>query len=594
MQTQVPPMIMIQLPGYECQLNQDGVTHSIQKLESALRDLLMMAVVPVVLVKDDYVTRTNHNSDKEEEDPHAALLMIGEHVPLQCAKYKITNTTTTTTTSSSTFLIPCKTHEETINYRSSCTFQILKHDISEHECHLQYAMRCCKQAVPLQADYFPVATPRIQTAMNIVMKLLNLVNKCADKHKTSGAVSFCGYKYERLRKYLSSVSFVSSWGDDLDCVVTFNYCEPIYHSTDDATTDCNDHENCNGSFFKGDASNNKSRSQILAQATEFFLDCRDSISCLILRSKNLKETIGKKNDNEAAYMEDVLYMRNKKSSLDQDDVIEVCLEVDRCVGKESFLPIYYSKPINAFSHPNRNTMLQALNWIMKKLKDIGSLWKKGVGANDDGCDITKKNLYMLEMYCGCGAHTMAVAKSNIFDSIVAIELDQRLVDACIVNCKRNGCCPSLMTIEQEGSQDARHHGVTPVHVFQGNASEWAKKSTSFWKQTQKETRAANHCNDTVSNKTSKSFWYNQYYHVLLVDPPRMGLGEDVIQLAIHGSFEHIIYVSCGKRALIRDLMLLREAFDVVDLVITDLFPRTDSVETILHLQRRSRKMNATM
>jgi SAM-dependent methyltransferases related to tRNA (uracil-5-)-methyltransferase len=583
MQTQVPPMIMIQLPGYECQLNQDGVTHSTQKLESTLRDLLMMEVVPVV-AKDDYGSSTRTKNDNDEQEQ----LMNSELVPLQCAKS----------------IIPCRTHEETINYRSSCTFQILKHDISQHECHLQYAMRCCKQAVPLQADYFPVATPRIQKAMNNVMELLNLVNKCADNHKTSGTVSFCGYKYERLRKYLSSVSFVSSWNDDLDCVVTFNYCEPIYYSTDATTNNCNDHENCNGSFFQGDASN-KSRSQLLSQATEFFVDCHDSISCLILRSKNLKETIGKKNDNEV-YMEDVLYMRNKKSSLDHGDVIEVCLEVDGCAGagasagasadKGNFLPIYYSKPINAFSHPNRNTMLQALNWIMNKLKDIGSLWRKGGsgGGGGDGCDITKKNLYMLEMYCGCGAHTMAVAKSNIFDSIVAIELDQRLVDACIVNCRRNGCCPSLMTIEQEGSQDARHYGVTPVHVFQGNASEWAKKSTSFWKQTQKETRAANYCNDTVSNKTSKSFWYNQYYHVLLVDPPRMGLGEDVIQLAIHGSFEHIIYVSCGRKALIRDLMLLREAFDVVDLVITDLFPRTDSVETILHLQRRSRKMNTTM
>jgi hypothetical protein len=32
--------LMIQLPGYECQLNQDGVTHSRKKVESALNNLM--------------------------------------------------------------------------------------------------------------------------------------------------------------------------------------------------------------------------------------------------------------------------------------------------------------------------------------------------------------------------------------------------------------------------------------------------------------------------------------------------------------------------------------------------------------------------
>lgn len=519
--------IRIQLPGYECQLNQDGVTHSRQKVESALNDLLEENVISILV-------------DEKKELEKQVLT------------------------------IPCQTHEETLNYRSSCTFQIVQEKISQHEFEMQYAMRCCKEAVPLQTDYFPVATPRIQKVMKLVMGRLNHRQTLVidNQNPTAEKVHwYMHYKYECIRKNLSSISFVASWRDDLDCVVTFNYSQPLYDYDNDVTMDA------------ASTVCDNSRTKMLSQAAEFFRDCNDSISSLILRSKNLKETIGR----PLFYIEDVLYLkRMQMSSVDVVsgvDAFKVCLALDGVDDNdngENYVPIFYSKPIDAFHHPNRNTMLQALNWMMNRLKALRM-------DSDDGCKRGVHN--MLEMYCGCGAHTMAIAKSNIFDSIVAIELDQRLVDACIVNCKRNGCFP--MTKEDSGTHGATTMVVetTPVYVFQGDASEWAKKIVLKNKnKRQQKTETSN----TVSNnyKSSKSYWYNQYYHVLLVDPPRMGLGEDVINLAIHGSFEHIIYVSCGKRALIRDLKLLRETFDIVDLVITDLFPRTDSVETILHLRRK--------
>ena len=71
----------------------------------------------------------------------------------------------------------------------------------------------------------------------------------------------------------------------------------------------------------------------------------------------------------------------------------------------------------------------------------------------------------------------------------------------------------------------------------------------------------------------------------------MGLSKEVKDLAIQGNFEHILYVSCGKDALKGDLKyLVANNFVVVDCTITDLFPRTNSVETLVHL-RRQRKEN---
>jgi len=73
----------------------------------------------------------------------------------------------------------------------------------------------------------------------------------------------------------------------------------------------------------------------------------------------------------------------------------------------------------------------------------------------------------------------------------------------------------------------------------------------------------------------------------------MGLGSDVVKLAMVGGFKHMLYISCGREALKRDLEVLLEkrkekvkgggGWKVEDVTFTDLFPRTDSVETLVHL-----------
>jgi len=185
---------------------------------------------------------------------------------------------------------PCQTHQETVNYRSSCTSQIVQEKISQHEFEMQYAMRCCKEAVPLQTDYFPVEPPIIQKVMKVVMKCLNHRRTLVldNQNPTTEKVP-----WHHKQEYIHKKSFVAVWRNALDCVVTFNYNQPIYGcdgdvmmDTDSTVCDC-------------------SRTNMLAQAAEFFRDCNDSISSLILRLKNLKELIGR----PLLYIEDVLYLK---------------------------------------------------------------------------------------------------------------------------------------------------------------------------------------------------------------------------------------------------------------------------------------------
>ncbi|WP_293819953.1 23S rRNA (uracil(1939)-C(5))-methyltransferase RlmD [uncultured Parolsenella sp.] len=76
--------------------------------------------------------------------------------------------------------------------------------------------------------------------------------------------------------------------------------------------------------------------------------------------------------------------------------------------------------------------------------------------------------------------------------------------------------------------------------------------------------------------------------IIVVDPPRAGLAEDVVRQLSEQPARTIAYVSCDPATLARDLARFREigAFDPVSVTPVDLFPQTFHVETVTKLQRR--------
>lgn len=73
---------------------------------------------------------------------------------------------------------------------------------------------------------------------------------------------------------------------------------------------------------------------------------------------------------------------------------------------------------------------------------------------------------------------------------------------------------------------------------------------------------------------------------LVVDPPRRGLTEDLIDLFSSLTFSRMVYVSCNPETLVRDLSMLSRAFAVQCIRPVDLFPRTDHLESVTLLERR--------
>ncbi|MGA2905157.1 MAG: 23S rRNA (uracil(1939)-C(5))-methyltransferase RlmD [Candidatus Korobacteraceae bacterium] len=74
--------------------------------------------------------------------------------------------------------------------------------------------------------------------------------------------------------------------------------------------------------------------------------------------------------------------------------------------------------------------------------------------------------------------------------------------------------------------------------------------------------------------------------LVVLDPPRAGLGEKATAALCRTSASHVTYVSCDPATLARDLrVLLESGYRVEQAHLVDLFPQTYHMETVLHLTR---------
>lgn len=74
--------------------------------------------------------------------------------------------------------------------------------------------------------------------------------------------------------------------------------------------------------------------------------------------------------------------------------------------------------------------------------------------------------------------------------------------------------------------------------------------------------------------------------VMIVDPPRAGMHQDVVDVILRARPERIVYVSCNPATQARDLQLLNEAYAVKAVQPVDMFPHTHHVENVVKLEIR--------
>lgn len=74
--------------------------------------------------------------------------------------------------------------------------------------------------------------------------------------------------------------------------------------------------------------------------------------------------------------------------------------------------------------------------------------------------------------------------------------------------------------------------------------------------------------------------------VIITDPPRAGMHNDVIDVILFAEPKRIVYVSCNPATQARDLQLLDTKYKVIAVQPVDMFPHTHHVENVVLLEKK--------
>lgn len=75
--------------------------------------------------------------------------------------------------------------------------------------------------------------------------------------------------------------------------------------------------------------------------------------------------------------------------------------------------------------------------------------------------------------------------------------------------------------------------------------------------------------------------------VVITDPPRAGMHEDVVKMLLRLEAPTIVYVSCNPATQARDIALLSEKYQIDKIQPVDMFPQTYHVENVVKLTLKS-------
>ena len=75
--------------------------------------------------------------------------------------------------------------------------------------------------------------------------------------------------------------------------------------------------------------------------------------------------------------------------------------------------------------------------------------------------------------------------------------------------------------------------------------------------------------------------------IIITDPPRAGMHEDVVNVILNAEPKRIVYVSCNPATQARDLALLDAKYRVTRVQPVDMFPHTQHVENVVQLELKS-------
>ena len=76
--------------------------------------------------------------------------------------------------------------------------------------------------------------------------------------------------------------------------------------------------------------------------------------------------------------------------------------------------------------------------------------------------------------------------------------------------------------------------------------------------------------------------------VIFIDPPRKGCDKGAIETILKISPQKLIYISCNPATLARDLQLLNQQYEIIEVTPVDMFPWTAHIENIAILKLKDK------
>lgn len=183
---------------------------------------------------------------------------------------------------------------------------------------------------------------------------------------------------------------------------------------------------------------------------------------------------------------------------------------------------------NSFTQPNPRVNEKMIEWAMKNFST----------SQGD----------LLELYCGAGNFTIPFA--TLFEKVLATEISKSSINAAKKNMQLND--------------------VSNIEFVRMSVEDFVSA-----------------LDGAREFRRMKDIDINDYnIETIFVDPPRSGMDED----SCHFSARHdtILYISCNPTTLKRDLEILTQTHDVIDMALFDQFPYTHHVEMGVKLQRKGK------
>lgn len=164
-------------------------------------------------------------------------------------------------------------------------------------------------------------------------------------------------------------------------------------------------------------------------------------------------------------------------------------------------------------------------------KQTQILYSEAVNALD-----VKEDDDLIDAYCGVG--TIGLAFAGKVKSVRGIDVIPEAI--------------------QDAKENALHMGFTNTHYEAGKAEDIIPR------------------------------WYSEGFraNALIVDPPRTGLDDKLLNTILKMPPEKMVYVSCNTSTLARDLVTLTKVYHVHYIQSVDMFPHTARTEAVVKLQRK--------